>query len=535
MKPVSKPVNWVQEVPGSKSMTNRALLLAAQAQGRTTLRGVLFSGDSRAFLAALQALGFYVEIQEEERLVVVEGYGGRIPVSEGEIYVGSAGTAARFLTAMLGVSSGTYVIRASEQMAKRPMRALFEALLSLGAAVDWLGEEWHLPVRITGAAVAAPEQGKLDSAAGPDGWAAGTGIEAGPVDGNLERNPAASAQSGTACRGVAPSPAAVSRLSLDISESTQFLSAFLLIAPMFRNGLDIEITSEKKDGSYIRITRKMLAQFGVQIAFDGSHYRAAPGLVCRCSEYTIEPDVSAACYFYAAAAITGGRAKVPGVHKSSMQGDLKFLSVLEQMGCTVSDEPDGILVCGPAGEFAGADFSGETLKTAAGSNPAAEGQTEDGRGSAAAEMDPNAEGRPCFSSAPGRLRGITVDMNDFSDQALTLAAMAPFAEGPVTITHIAHIRRQESNRIDAIVSNLTAAGIRCEELPDGVRIYPGTPKPCRIATFEDHRVAMSFSLFGLRAPGIVIENPQCCGKTFEDYFDILDRLTAEPSAGNKPQ
>lgn len=484
VKPVSKPVNWVQEVPGSKSITNRALLLAAQAQGKTTLRGVLFSGDSRAFLAALQALGFYVEIREKERMVVVEGCGGRIPVGEGEIYVGSAGTAARFLTAMLGVSSGNYVIRASEQMAKRPMRALFEALLSFGAAIEWLGEEWHLPVRIAGAA---------------------------------------------------PSSAEVSRLRLDISESTQFLSAFLLIAPMFRNGLDIEITSEKKDGSYIRITRKMLAQFGVQIEFVGNHYRAAPGSVCRCSEYAIEPDVSAACYFYAAAAITGGRAKVPGVHKSSMQGDLKFLTVLEQMGCTVSDEPDGILVCGPAGEFAGADLSGETGETAAGTKPAAEEQTEDGRGAAAAEMDPNAEGRPCFSSTPGRLRGITVDMNDFSDQALTLAAMAPFAEGPVTITHIAHIRRQESNRICAMTTNLTAAGIRYEELPDGVRIYPGTPQSCRIETFEDHRVAMSFSLFGLRAPGIVIENPQCCGKTFEDYFEILDRLTAEPSAGNGPE
>ena len=164
------------------------------------------------------------------------------------------------------------------------------------------------------------------------------------------------------------------------------------------------------------------------------------------------------------------------VHSDGMQGDLKFLGVLRQMGCKILEEADGIAVTGPQ---------------------------------------------------PGMLRGISVDMNDFSDQALTLAALAPYADSPVEIRNIAHIRKQESDRIHAIVSNLRRAGISCEEYPDGVRIKPGQPKRCRIETFEDHRVAMAFAVMGLGAEGIVIENPGCCRKTFENYFEILDRLTQE--------
>ena len=423
VKKAAGPVDWKVQVPGSKSITNRALLMAALAKERICLHGVLFSDDSRYFLKSLQSLGYFVEIREAQRCVIVEGRNGRIPADRGEIYVGSAGTAARFLTAMLGVSDGCYTIQASEQMKKRPMRPLFEALQSLGAQIRFLEQEWHLPVEIQGAAI-----GKR-----------------------------------SAC----------TELSLDISESTQFLSAFLLISPMFAGGLRIYITSEKKDGSYIRITRKMMQQFGVTAAFDGSVYETAPGACYDCREYQIEPDMSAACYFYGAAAVTGGRALVAHITADSMQGDLKFLTVLKQMGCTVTETDDGIVVNGPA---------------------------------------------------EGRLKGISVDMNDFSDQALTLAAIAPYADAPVEICHIGHIRKQESDRIHAIVSNLTRAGITCEEREDAVRIYPGQPKKCEIETFEDHRVAMAFSLLGLRSGEITILDPGCCRKTFEEYFAVLDQL-----------
>lgn len=425
VKQLKQPVDWTVEVPGSKSITNRALLMAALSGGTVKLKGVLFSDDSRYFLSSLQSLGYAVRIDEKRREVEVEGHGGSIPEKESEIYVGSAGTAARFLTAMLGVAEGTFVIQASEQMKKRPMRPLFEALISLGAEIDWLEQEWHLPVRIVGA--------------------------------GLNQNDD------------------LTVLKLDISESTQFLSAFLLISPMFSGGLRIEITSEKKDGSYIRITRRMMEEFGVSAEFNGSYYEVKEKSAYTKPEYQIEPDLSAACYFYGAAAVTGGSAKVKNVHSDSMQGDLRFLSVLEQMGCILTEEADGISVTGPE----------------------------------------------C-----GKLKGISVNMNDFSDQALTLAAIAPYAQDVVQISNVAHIRGQECDRIHAIVSNLERAGIQCEEYPDGVMIHPGNPKPCSIETFEDHRVAMAFSILGLRCGGIVIENPLCCRKTFEQYFEVLDSLCA---------
>lgn len=419
------PIDWVVEVPGSKSMTNRALLMAALADGRTTLRGVLFSDDSRNFLGSLQALGFQVEIDEADKTVTVEGLNGRIPVAEGEIYVGSAGTAARFLTAMLAMAEGTFVVNASEQMKKRPMKPLFEVLGCMGADITYLEREGFLPVRIRGIGGRLPAHERC-------------------------------------------------HLKLDISESTQFLSALLLVSPMVKQGLCIEITSERRDGAYIRITRRMMGQFGAAVDFDGVSYTIQSGTAYQPGCCQIEPDVSAACYFYAAAALTGGRAVVRHVTRDCMQGDLRFLDLLAQMGCTVSDTPDGIEVRGAAG---------------------------------------------------GRLKGVTVDMKDFSDQAMTLAALAPFADGAVRIGNIGHIRLQESDRIHAIVTELTRLGISCEEEQDAVTIHPGMPKPAVVQTYDDHRMAMAFALVGLRVDGIAIADPMCCRKTFEDYFDVLDRLT----------
>ena len=427
VKKITEPVDWKVTVPGSKSMTNRALLMAVLSAGTVRVEGVLFSDDSRHFLACLVALGFTVEIEEEKKCVTVTGCGGRIPRGEAVIDVGSAGTAARFLAAMLGFSDGCYEIRCSAQMKRRPMAELFDLLSGAGAKITFLEEEGHLPVRITGCRYA-----RADKTAG--------------------------------------------ELSLDITKSTQFLSALLLIAPMVPEGMKIHITSEKTDGSYIRITRKMMQEFGVSVAFDGRDYEVP----CRSSyqkeTYMVEPDMSAACYFYAAAAVTGGRTLVRHVHMDNTQGDLRFLEVLEHMGCTADDTPEGILVTGPA---------------------------------------------------DGALRGITVNMNDFSDQALTLAAIAPFADAPVRIEGIGHIRGQECDRIHAIQTNLTALGIRCEEEETAATIYPGSPHGGSVETYDDHRVAMAFSLVGLRTDGIVIENPACCRKTFENYFTVLSELTGK--------
>lgn len=437
VKKADEPIDWSVEVPGSKSMTNRALLLAALSEGTVAVEGVLFSDDSRHFLACLKALGFALQIEEEKRSVTVTGCGGLVPIKEAEIYVGSAGTAARFLTAMLGFSDGVYTIRASEQMKRRPMEELFELLMDAGAAVTFLEKEGHLPVRIRGCRYRTKEQRERE--------AQKEQVLRLPKD-----------------------------LSLDISKSTQFLSALLLIAPMLPQGLHIQITGEKTDGSYIRITRKMMEEFGVTVAFDGRNYDVQENAAYRRDSYTVEPDMSAACYFYAAAALTGGRALVKNIRRDNTQGDLKFLGVLEQMGCTVAECEAGIEVTGPSA---------------------------------------------------GKLCGITVNMNDFSDQALTLAAIAPFADGPVRMEQIGHIRGQECDRIHAIVTELGRLGIRCDEEADAVTIYPGTPTGGIIETYEDHRVAMAFSLIGLRTEGICIANPGCCKKTFENYFALLDSLT----------
>lgn len=424
VRKLNQPVDWLVEVPGSKSMTNRALLMAALADGTTTLRGVLFSDDSRNFLGSLQSLGFAVDIDEHEKVVTVAGFNGRIPVNEGEIYVGSAGTAARFLTAMLAMAEGTFVVNASQQMKKRPMKPLFDVLGRMGAEIICLEEDGFLPVRIKGIG------GRL------------------PAD-------------------------EMCRLKLDISKSTQFLSALMLISPMVKQGLQIEITSERKDGSYIRITRKMMEQFGAKADFDGNCYTMCSDNSYTPGCYQIEPDVSAACYFYAAAALMGGRTIVKNVTWACMQGDLKFIRLLGEMGCKVSETPDGIEV----------------------------------------------QGAP-----EGKLKGLTVDMKDFSDQTMTLAAMAPYADGIVRIENIGHIRLQESDRIHAIATELSRLGIRCDEEQDAVTVYPGEPKPAVVQTYDDHRMAMAFALIGLRTEGIEIADPMCCRKTFETYFEVLDRL-----------
>lgn len=417
---VSGPVNGRVTVPGSKSITNRALLMAALSDGKCVIKGVLFSDDTKYFLESLRSLGYRMRIDRENRTVSIRGNGKEIPKREAAIFVGSAGTAARFLTAMLGVSEGTYTIQCSEQMKRRPMKPLFDALAELGASITCLEEEGHLPVRIEN------DHSIL--------W---------------------------------------SKVTLDISKSTQFLSALLMVSPLLPNGLTIDVISRKKTGSYIGITMKMMREFGVNVTFNGEYYIVNDWQVYKAMTYQVEPDMSAACYFYAAAAVTGGRILVNHIHGDISQGDKKFLTVLQRMGCHVVEAAEGISVMGPDSRI---------------------------------------------------LRGITVDMNDFSDQAITLAAIAPFADSDVAITNIAHVRGQESDRIAAMAEALQAMGIACEELPDGIVIHPGKPHGAVIDTKNDHRMAMAFAVTGLRAEEIVIDNPLCCRKTFADYFEVLNRL-----------
>ena len=453
VKKMNKPLDARVRVPGSKSITNRALLISALSGIRTTLRGVLFSDDTEVFANALKELGFPVEVNESpdpgECSISIRGERGLIPSKQGRVYVGSAGTAARFITAMLAFSEGEYEIQASEQMEKRPMKPLFDALGLLGTEIEYLKETGHLPVRIRGCFA---DPGK---------------IKAFPVE-----------------------------TVVDSDQSTQFLSALLMLSPLVaeRTGtpFKIRVDGSRGKGAYVMMTLKVMEQFGVKVSEENGNddsqvvFITEPGQEYEPGKddafaggnvYEVEPDVSAAGYFFAAAAVTGGQVLLEGIHKTSMQGDIRFLDLLEKMGCSIKDTPEGIVLKGPEVE---------------------------------------------------RLAGIDADMRDFSDQTMTLAAIAPFCSSEVNIRNVAHIRKQESDRIHGMAAELKKMGVDVTEREDGLSIRPvgnGGIKPTVVETYNDHRMAMAFALTGLVADGIVIDDQECCSKTFKDYFKVLDRIT----------
>ena len=409
------------EVPGSKSITNRALLLATLAKGKSKLTNVLFSDDSRHFLKCLQDLGFETSVDEENKIIEVTGLGGEVPKKEATIDVGSAGTAARFLAAYLGVSNGIYHLKSSEQMKKRPMAPLLKSLNELGCQIKCDEKDGFFPFTLTSH--------------------------------GFNKN----------------------KISIDIGSSSQFLSALMIAMPL-SDGIEVDV--EGSHGlAYIHMTRKMMEQFGVEIKVsDERTFILDKKQNYKAFDYTIEPDASAAAYFYAMAPLLGISVTVPGLFYNSLQGDVEFLKILEKMGCAVTETLEGLKVTG---------------------------------------------------NKDGKFNGVEYDMSACSDQAITLSAIAPFAQSPTLIKGIGHIRLQESDRMLAIVNELKKMGIECQMGEDWIKIYPGNPKPALISTYEDHRMAMGFSLCGLRANGIVIDNPECCRKTFENYFEVLDCLIAK--------
>ncbi len=412
------------EVPGSKSITNRALLMAALCDGECRLSGVLFSDDTRHFISCLRSLGFEVQADEAAKTVSVRGMGGRIPFSEAAIDVGSAGTAARFLSALLGVIPGRYTVNASEQMKKRPMKPLIEVLRSLGAQVTCSQAQDALPFEIAGNGAA----------------------------------------NGEVC--------------VDIDKSSQFLSALLISAVCLPEGLRIR-TVGSHGMSYIEMTVKMMAQFGVRVKRPAADTFIVPARQhYTAMDYHVEPDMSGAAYFYAAGALLGVKTTVKGVRRGSLQGDEALFDVLGDMGALVVRDDNGVSVCGAG------------------------------------------------------LHGVDVDMSACSDQAITVAVLAAFADSPTRIRGIGHIRYQESDRIEAIVTELGRMGIRTKEFDDGIEIYPGEVRPAHIKTYNDHRIAMGFALAGLECPGMVIEDKECVGKTFENYFEVLEEFCGKVTNNN---
>jgi len=415
IRPFTKPANGEVTLPGSKSLTNRALLLAALCDGPVTLTGALFSEDTQIMAAALTKLGIAVQTDDKAKTIEVTGGGGKIPNQSAEIFVGLAGTAARFLTAFCAAApGGIYTIDGVPQMRKRPMKGLFEALISQGAEIKYLGEPGGFPVEIHA-----------------------RGLRGGPVE-------------------------------IDASESSQMLSALLMVAPLAKTRLEIsEVGGVRRP--FVAMTEKLIASF-------------SPAATQR--RYAIEPDATAASYFSALPLVTGGRTTLPGFQGAGrgLQGDTAFFSVLASCGAKVHVN-------------------------------SAPSSTE-----------------ISWDATHGR-HGVTENFSGFSDTFLTLAAIAPLLSSPTKITGIAHTRKQETDRVAGMARELIKLGQHVIETEDSLEIHPRPLKSgVEIETYHDHRFAMSFAILGCYdltgtgIPWLSICNPACCAKTFPNFFDVLGKL-----------
>jgi 3-phosphoshikimate 1-carboxyvinyltransferase len=430
--PLTQAPQVTVSLPGSKSLTNRALILAALADGTSTLEGALFSEDTDVMAESLRRLGIGVKADASRETFVVQGKGGILPAHMAELFVANSGTSIRFLTALAALGAGRYRLDGVERMQQRPQQDLLDALADLGVSARSEHGNGCPPLVVEG-------EGGLS------GGTARVGAEA----------------------------------------SSQFLTALLMVAPYAQKDVTLEVVGALRP-FYVDITRRMMAEWGVHARLKSGaeprpgqpapvRYHIAAGQRYRAqATYRIEPDASSASYFFAAAAITGGRVTVSGLTAEALQGDVRFAEVLAEMGCLVSSDDYGITVTGPQ---------------------------------------------------PGRLRGVERDMSAISDTSLTLAAIAPFANSPTSVHNIAHTRLQECDRVSAACTELNRLGVKTEERSDGFTVYPtDTLLPAEIETYNDHRVAMSFALVGLRSPGVVIRNPACVAKTFPDFWQRLGLL-----------
>jgi 3-phosphoshikimate 1-carboxyvinyltransferase len=420
IRPATTPVDATIRLPGSKSYTNRAVLIAALADGDSEIQHALFSDDTEFMIAALQALGFAVEALPYRETIRVRGLGGAIPAASADLFIGNAGTAARFLTALVALGHGHYRIDGVPRMRERPIGPLLDALNQLGAEAISDNRNDCPPITITS-----------------------HGLVGGTV-----------------------------QITGDIS--SQFVSALMMIAPCTPRGITLEIRGPLVSQPYVDLTRSVMSAFGATAHNQDYRRIVVPGSqTYHARIYQVEPDATGASYFLAAAAVTGGRVRVLALSRSSVQGDLRLAQILERMGCQVDWTDDYVELRGPR-----------------------------------------------------RLSGIDVDMGDLSDVAPTLAAIAPFASETVRIRGIAHIRRKETDRIRAVTTELRRLGAEVVEHEDGWEIQPSTLTPAAIETYDDHRMAMSFAVTGLRLPGLRILNPRCVTKTFPDFFDRFARLTS---------
>ena len=418
LDPIAR-VQGTVKMPGSKSISNRVLLLAALSEGETRVESLLDSDDTRVMLEALTRLGVRIERPSDDS-AVVHGVGGSFPVKSAELRLGNAGTAFRPLAAALALTGGEYRLSGAPRMHERPIGDLVDALRRLGARIEYSGAEGFPPLVVHAGRIRAGDKVRV--------------------------------------RG-------------DVS--SQYLSALLMALPT--TGARIEVEGELISKPYVEITLNLMRRFGVEVERNGwktftvpAKRYASPG------EIRVEGDASSASYFLAAGAIGGGPVRVEGVGRGSIQGDVRFTEVLERMGAQISMGEDWIEA----------------------------------------------------SAGRGKLNAIDADLNHIPDAAMTAAVTALFAKGPSTIRNIASWRVKETDRIAAMATELRKLGAAVEEGNDSIRVTPPAAlKPATIATYDDHRMAMSFSLAALGGIKLRINDPGCVGKTFPEYFEVLASIS----------
>ena len=424
VEPIDHPVDATLTVPGSKSLTNRALVCASLASGTSTIDDALVADDSLAMRTALTALGAGIDHDPDTGRLTVTGTGGALRAGPAALDMRLSGTTSRFLLPVVALGRGTYRVDGAAPLRARPMGPVLDGIRALGAEVHGAGEPGHLPVDVL-----APG-----------------GLEGGEV----------------AVAG---------------DTSSQFLSGLLLAAPCTRTGVRLTVTTQLVSRPYIGLTASVMGAFGATVREDTPATGAGPVFAVdpggyRAASYQVEPDASTASYLLAAAAVVGGRVTITGLGAGSDQGDARFADLLGEMGARVERTPTSTTVEGT-----------------------------------------------------GTLRGLgDVDMADMPDMAQTLAAVAVFADRPTRVTGVELIRWHETDRIAAVVAELRRVGIEADEERAGFTVHPGTPHPARVETYDDHRMAMSFAVVGLRSPGIEIADPGCVGKTFPGFWDALDAL-----------
>ncbi len=421
IEPVRQPFHKVVHIPGSKSITNRALPLAAMAQGVTTLRGVLLADDTLQMIHALKTLGYNPTVDSANKTVTIQGQGSAIPNCQAELFCGNSGTTIRFLAALCSVAQGDFVLDGIARMRQRPIDQLVDALATLGKTISYKGISGFPPIHVHGPAL-----------------------------------------NGGMC-------------AFSDAKSSQYISAILMAAPLAQHAVTVRLEGPITSEPYVQMTLRMMEQFGVRVEIaqktDVREITIPTGQNYHGRAYAIEPDASNASYFLAAAAINAGsRITVEGLGSDSLQGDVKVTDVLAQMGALVKMEEQRITVTGA-----------------------------------------------------GLLHGVDVDMNAIPDMVQTIAVVALYASGRTVIHNVWNLRVKETDRLAALETELRKLGATVSTTRDSITIDPpATPQPATIATYDDHRMAMAFSIAGLRTPGIIIEDPDCTAKTYPDFFADLN-------------